>query len=477
MGMVSQAAGRFVTYARLDLEQQLGDAVWRGSADGDRVAARAATAAELDPEAEHSSTARQLLAELAALQSPHLVPFLGVADRDDHAWLVSAHVEGVALDRLLGAATLTLVQAGYVAVQVLRGIEALREWGTGHGRLSAANVQVGLDGEPRLTDWAVASLARARDLDEVVADDLAAARGLIAELARNADRPVARHHAAYDPLMQALEEVGRGDSGADAVADARELEQALMAVMGDATGMAATRAEIGAVVTTLVRRRAVDPRPTPARHPTIVPVPQLLPVGRLTEADWHRRPHAPWVRRGLVLLVVAALLAGAYAAAPPVGDLVDRVVGRDQPRGAAEEEPTDGGPSESPTSAGPAQQMPRPVPVLAPAQAGGVTGVVLEPVAGCTAGPDCLIRATARITPAAEVRQVSLEIRVVNLCTGAVRATPAGAVTAQPGWTSVFVTVPVRLPRARPLAVVALTTEPARAASRPLLLRSSRGAC
>jgi hypothetical protein len=106
-----------------------------------------------------------------------------------------------------------------------------------------------------------------------------------------------------------------------------------------------------------------------------------------------------------------------------------------------------------------------------------LTAVTIRPLTSCAAGGSCLLRATARITPAGQPRQVRLQVTVVNRCTGAFRTVPAGAVTAQPGWTSVFVTASVALPRARSLAAVAVTTAPARTASPPLLVPATGGSC
>jgi len=342
---------------------------------------------------------------------------------------------------------------------------------------------VGVDGEPRLTDWAVASLAHARGFDEAAAEDLAAARGLVAGLARNADRPVVRHHSAYDDLMAALERVGRGDGDLGAADSAAQLDEVLLAAVGDATSMAGPRAEIGAVVTTLVCRSTGVAHSVPPRLRTAVPVPAMLPSGRLSEADWHLPGRHRWLRLGVALVVVAALLGGGYAVGrEPAGKLLDRVLGRDQSPGA-QQTPTDGGTPSSTSSpgpgstSGPAEPTPRPVPELGPAGFGAVTGVTLRSLAACSPGSTCLLRATARITSASQSRQIVLAVSVVNRCTGKVRRGGAESVTAQPGWTSVYVTIPVELPRAGALAAVALTTAPDRAVSPPLLVPPTGGSC
>ena len=479
----TESVGRAWTrFDHLDLQHQLGDAVWLGRADDEVVTARIASAAAFDTESPERDAGLRRVEELASLRSPHLVPLVGVAERNDAVWLVSEHVEGVPLSRLLSTATLTPVQAGYVAVRLLQGVAHLHEAGVAHGRLTDANVVVGVDGEPRLTDWAVASLAHARGFDETAAEDVAAARGLVAGLARNADRPVVRHHSAYGDLMAALERIGRGDGNSGAAESAAQLDEVLLAAVGDATSMAGPRAEIGAVVTTLVRRSTGVAHPVPPQLRTAVPVPAMLPTGRLSEADWHLPRRHRWLRLGLALAVIAALLGGGYAVGrEPAGKLLDRFLGRDQSTGV--QHTPDGSTPSSPSSpgtgstSGPKQPTPSPVPDLGPARSGSVLGVTLRPLAACSPGSACLIRATARITSASESRQIDLAVSVVNRCTGKVRRAGAESVTAQPGWTSVYVTIPVELPRAGALAAVALTTAPDRAASPPLLVPATGGSC
>jgi hypothetical protein len=469
-----------VWFEALELDRQLGEATWSAHADGERVAARPARAAGLESGAGEQGALPQV-AELTPVRAPQLVPLLGAAELDDATWLVSEYVEGVSLARLMGAATLTPVQAAYVAIQVLHGVAALHAAGLAHGRLSGGNVVVGSDGEPRLTDWAPGALAGVRGFDDAAPQDRSRAHGLVSELAANADRPVVRHDHRYDALMAALDQVGRAQDDEPAGVTALRLEDALLGSVGDATSMARTRAEIAALVTTLARRSSPRDRPAskPRREP--VPVPALLPAGRLSEANWRRRGAHRWWRRTAVLLVLAALLGtGLVLAREPLADAVDRVLGRDDSSGQAEPKdttsPSEGTSPDTP-STGPQKRTPGPVPELAPAQAGDVTAVTLTPVTECAAGSDCMVRATARITPSSDFRQVDVEVRVVNRCTGVVRAAGTRSVTAEPGWTSVFVTIQARLPRSDALGVVALTTAPARAASPPLLFPATGATC
>lgn len=460
-------------------EHQLGDASWTANADGQPVVARAVKAAGFEPGAAAPGAPEQLV-ELASVRADQLVPLLGAAERDGSLWLVSGHVQGVSLARLLAAATLTPVQATYVAIEVLRGVAVLHTAGLTHGRLTGSNVVVDVDGQPRLADWAPHALVAPPDVDDAFAQDLDHARALVKDLAANADRPVIHHDGRYDGLMAALASAGSAPGDEPAEDTARGLEAALLEYLGDDTSTSGTRAEIGAVITTLTRRSSPRARPPAVRRSEPVPVPALLPSGRLSEANWRRGGRFRWWRRVAVALVVAALVGTAFVLVRgPVADAVDRIVGRDDSPGDTSGDPV--APTDSPSpDAGPTAPLdptPEPVPELAPPRAGDILSVTLVPVATCAAGSDCLLRATARITPSSEFRQVDVVIRVVDRCTGVVRASGSRSVTAEPGWSSVFVTIQARLPRSDALGVVALTTAPDRAASPPLLLPPSGASC
>jgi tRNA A-37 threonylcarbamoyl transferase component Bud32 len=469
-------------FQQLDLDRQLGTSVWLARADGEPVAARLATASAIDPETRGLDAALEQTAALASLRSPHLVPLLGVANHGDGTWLVSQYVEGVSLSRLIGAATLTPVQAGYIALRLFQAVAYLHENGVAHGRLTSANVMVGVDGEPRLSDWALLSLAHVRGFEETAHRDLTDAHRLVAELAHDADRPVIRHLGRYDGLMEGLERAGRAGDGWDAAGSASHLEQVLTAWVGETTGIASPRAEIGVLVTALARRRSPQDGSDGTPRPTPVPVPVVLPSGRLSEANWHRARRRPWLGAGIAVLVVAAVAAGGFVfGKEPAGELVDWVLNRGGAQSAGPLPRTDPmHPSPSPSTGDGVSSglpTPRPVPEFAPTRAGAFTAVSIRPLAPCSQGSTCLLRLTARITPAASSREVAMQVRVANRCTGAVRTTPAETVTVQPGWTSVFVTTSVRLPRAGSLAAVAVTTAPARAASPPLLVPATGGSC
>ncbi|MCU1659668.1 MAG: hypothetical protein JWO57_4324, partial [Pseudonocardiales bacterium] len=171
--------------AMLSLMRRLGKSNWLASFDGDSVAARSSMASA----AEFRRECRRPIETITALMAPQLVPLLGTTDLDGTVWLLSEHVPGASLRRLLSVATLTPIQAGYIAMQLLAGVARLHEFDAAHGRLHAANVLIGRDGDTHLTDWAPSAVATAADLGDLRRNDVDAVRALLHSLAHNADRP------------------------------------------------------------------------------------------------------------------------------------------------------------------------------------------------------------------------------------------------------------------------------------------------
>jgi hypothetical protein len=488
------------SHRQVVLIRQLDSATWLADSDGDLVVAQAAAATSLDPASPSRSTALAALPSLTALRALQLVGVIDVADQEDgSAWLLSEHVEGVSLRRVLTIATLTPIQAAYIAVRVLEGLTRLHDAGVGHGRLNATNVLVGRDGGPRLTNWALTSLARTRVVDEVRSADLESARSLVGELARNANRPVIWNHGRDEAVLTCLEHCGNGGSTAGIPAMTEELRRALQTAVCDDTGMVVTRGELAALVTTLSQRVAPSgqradghvmlstsaeakvPR-TSWREP--IRVPAALPDRPLSPANWHQSHHRLWP--GLLATVVALVVlaaAGYVLARKPIGSLADRVLHRDTaasktPGPASTLPATTAGVKRSPGAVAGSSSRGTPLPVasLAPLTAGPISAVDLRPLATCTATSSCPLRVTVRFAPAYSGAKVAWRIAVFNRCTGSTSVVARGQVAGAPG-TYVFDSTTATLPAARSMAVVAITDAPARAASPPLLVPAGGGRC
>jgi len=498
MSTVPDEANADASHSRLHLVRRIGNATWLAESDGDMVVAQATSATQPDPSVLEQPGRLSALADLFALRGSQLVPLLELANRDDgSSWLLSEHVAGVSLHRLLGIVTFTPAQAAYVALSILEGLTQLHNAGYGHGRLDAANVWLGTNGEPRLGNWALSTLSGGRTFDEVRAADLDGARLLVGELARNANRPVVWRRHRDDALQGRLEHFGNGGSTAGIPAMTRGLQAALHAAMRDDTGIAEIRRELAALVRALGERVAADhpsgeardgiglresnaPRAS-WRNPTRVP--SALTARALSPARWRQPHRRRWIRvvaTTVVLLVVAA--AGYAVARKPIASFADRVLhphsSTTKPGGPASVSngPTHGNsPSGKPAQTRPGP-TPRPVVALAPSKAGAISAVDLRPLASCSARAACPVRLTVRFDPAYSGEAVRWHLAVVNRCTGSTKVLARGTVTGLPG-TYVFDSTSAVLPAATSMAVIAVTDAPARAASPPLLVPSGGGRC
>jgi hypothetical protein len=121
---------------------------------------------------------------------------------------------------------------------------------------------------------------------------------------------------------------------------------------------------------------------------------------------------------------------------------------------------------------------PHPVQQPAPWSAGPVTRVTVQRLqASCSSGRTCPVRVYVRLTGRQAAQQVAWTFQVVDRCTGTTVTRAGTTVVAKPGWSYVYGTTYLRLPRGRALAVMAVTRSPARAASSPLLVPPRGGAC
>jgi hypothetical protein len=418
--------------------------------------------------------------------SRHLIPFAGLAVADGSPWAVSEYVPGAPLDRLLTVATLTPRQAATVAIEIFAGLAALHASGLVHGRLRTRAVRVGTDGVVRLADWVVGPLDRStgpgwpeRADDPAVAAgrlaDLAAAGRIVAELARNADRPVVHRDGFEAELVTGLARMAVSEPMQATLAEA-ELRHLLDAVRGGAPTRPNVHAELGALVTAANRRLPDTAEPPPdgadADAPATRPGRAAPPLrrGRLSGADWHgrRRRHLVWAAGATVAVLAAGALALTVGPGRSIGD---RILHR-HPAAAA-------GPSASPapTRSAPVAARPRPAPSVAPAAAGIVHKVSARATTRCAPARPCRLRVTIRITPSPNRRRLHWAVTVYDRCTGARSTRPGGVLAAAPGATSLSATRTVALPRGRALAVTAFTTRPARAAAAPLYAPARARGC
>ncbi|MGH3412604.1 MAG: hypothetical protein ACRDPH_05955 [Marmoricola sp.] len=375
----------------------------------------------------------------------------------------------VPLDRLLRVAILTPAQAEFVAAGVLDSLAREHAEGVVAGGLGAADVLVDVHGRVRLTrpdhptdpdDAEDPYVARSRDLDGMLR--------VVAELGRNARSGVAHPGDAQEEVLARLGAVGAGDFGGAAQAAER------LGASTDSEAAPRLRAQLAALAGAFERvdREAapVPPRPVPARAEHSGSTRETTPV-RATRS-WHSRGGGGRLR------LVAALVVGALVVAAAVVFGVGpgrSLFGGSSPSGSGSGSASRGGSGTGQHqsaghhhahASGNTPAVRRAVPRLAPAAAGAVQGVQLAPAGPCDSGATCLVKVTVKIDPAPTVEPVRWRVGTVRRCGESPVWGPVTAVDAQPGWTTVYATSTVHVPRGRAPALVAVTRAPAGAQSR-----------
>ena len=413
----------------------------------------------------------------------------GERESTAHPLQTGESVRPVPFDRLLSVAVLTPAQALIVAVRLL----------------DAAHMSGPVEGE----DFAAAglgavSLTSSGDVDVGLPDADGGTRvtELLTQLLQNARRLPAHPSQEQLLLLRRLEEATR-DPLLEPGARARELEGALAATLGAGArqrvcGQLAALVDAFAHVTpsvlgpaeTLAAPRRVGPatgaaaisgagsvapgssRPAHRRAAPARPAPSR--PSRRSRALFHPRKRGR--RAALVVLVLAAVLVGSsyvLLRGPGVG-----IVGSFG-RGIHPAAPTTTGPAQP--SKKPADRLQphhrQAVPALAGLHTGAITGVAVQKTGSCKPGALCPVKVTVRFRPAATAQPIGWKVGAARLCKRGITWSAPTTVTAQAGWSTVFAHSSVRVPHGRSFALIALTTTPARAQSRPVPVTGSTLHC
>jgi hypothetical protein len=121
---------------------------------------------------------------------------------------------------------------------------------------------------------------------------------------------------------------------------------------------------------------------------------------------------------------------------------------------------------------------PAPLPVLGPAAAGPITHLELRPLERCRAGGVCNVVAQVTVAPQDRPLDVAWGLEVFDRCRPDGRESrPGGVLSIPPGRDRAVQTVPLPLPAARSLAVIAVTSAPATVAGTPLRLSADDERC
>jgi hypothetical protein len=360
----------------------------------------------------------------------------------------------VSLGRLCAVAHLGPGPSVAAGRAVLAGLEVLHRRGLVHGGLDAGAVRIGDDGTVRLAGDG----SGPEPAPELLAGRQRAEVGAAWEMVRTllAASLVTPPAALRGLLDGPPPPVGAGTALAALEAAAGELAQP--------TGERRAAARLAELVEPLRRYGHGPARPTfgAAGASTVISAPAAPPRPAPPQGPpAHRR------RR----LVLAAVGAAALGAAIWIG------------RGSAgTAPPSTGGPPVAAAatplpSAPPAPPIPA-VPAVAPASAGVIAAVHLEPAAGpCLPAAVCALQLRVDLLPRTATTTVRALIEVLDRCTGARTEVAVAPMRVAPAAASARWSLRVRAGAGPAPALLALATVPARAASAPVLVAPFLPSC
>ena len=369
---------------------------------------------------------------------------------------------GVELERLLAVATLT---AGQVALLVTDAVDRL-ELAHGRGchpvRLRGDAVTVSASGE-----LVIECAGKSGSWDEV-RDSTA---GLLRRIVTNC-----RNEALADRVDAAITE------SPDLVGLARRVRYAA-ATEFDEAEVGRKRAQIAALVAAVTghvrpedgssERRDV---PLPATGRSRTPNRRRPPVVKV----WHRKKRRLSRRRGVIALISIVALAGVAWVAPTAWSELNRGWHAllDPVESSMDDRIDPVSPPPPLPEAAPGAAVPGSVDTALPGAAGPITQVAVSFANGfCEAGRSCTLRIDVGLDPTANVGAVTWNPTVYDRCTGV--TLPGGGITVpvSPGGREAYGIGSVDLPPGPALAVAAVTTVPAAAASEPLYVPAENATC
>lgn len=254
------------------------------------------------------------------------------------------------------------------------------------------------------------------------------------------------------------------------------------------------RHQIGELVNAAAGRRVPagravedrEERPDARREPrvpagSLVPSPVWFPPVR---TPWHSRRRRPSRRQAVYAVLAIVVLVGATATAPRAWEQLSRgwdaLLDPVNPSAQNHIEPVSPPPPEPADSAAPATGGVEPAPVHtgAPAAAGEIAGITASFADGsCSPGQPCAVRVDVRLDRSATVDAVTWKLNVYDRCSGEVREGGDVTMPAEPGRDGVYGLSRTTLPAGSALAVAAVTSAPAVAASEPLYVPAEKAVC
>ncbi|WP_138760008.1 hypothetical protein [Modestobacter altitudinis] len=369
------------------------------------------------------------------LREPDPLPGLAAPDADLPAGPAVAVREGVPLTRLLALARLSAPQALELAAGLLA--EAA---GPG-ARARPDRALVGTDGRVVLDPAPDGGGSGSPPAGGVTGDALGTVLAQVAGAARLRGRPA---DPAAEELLTELDRAATDLPGAGASAVAARLRETAARIDRDVV-----RGELAALVRAVCDRAA----PAPGRAAAGSPSPGRRPAARVPLGESRTTMR----RIGVWLFSVVVLAAGVVVEVALVRDDIAADI----------ELLLDAGRSGSAASTA-SERDGLPIAPPAPAAAGSVAAVDLRPLAPCAPAAPCTLRLLVRLVPGPDPQTVTWSYRLVDRCTGAATTVPGGTVTVPAGGQRAAAVGTVALPDQPSVAVIAVTSSPATAASAPV---------
>ncbi|MFC9786248.1 hypothetical protein [Rhodococcus sp. NPDC127528] len=240
--------------------------------------------------------------------------------------------------------------------------------------------------------------------------------------------------------------------------------------------VAATRGSLGDGGSDPIPRTPVPAPAGAAAGASLTPAGWLPPV----ENPWHRRKWRPSKRQGAVAVIVIGVLVGAAWNAPRAWTQLrlgwDTLLSSESQSAQDQIRPVSPPAPDTPAPA--AGSAAAPVDTGLPGSAGPITDVTATFANGnCTAGQQCVLRVDVRVDPRANTDAVTWKLAVYDRCSGAVHPGADVTMPVPSGEQEVYGIGSVAVPSGTAVAIAALTSVPAAAASDPVYVPAENATC
>ncbi|RVW02987.1 hypothetical protein [Rhodococcus xishaensis] len=371
---------------------------------------------------------------------------------------------GVPLPTLLAFTRLTPEQAAQLVTDMAGQLEVAG--GGGHSQITLRDDAVMVSDGGRLTIDGVGNASSSIEMNDAIAS-------LLRDIATNCRGPEF------------------GDLVIESVSETTDLKNLVRRVRLaiapelDPDDESRRRSQIGELVRATMERPVPDSRAV--EDPTNVPAGSLAPnTGWYppVRSAWHRRRRRPSRNQVAFTLVAIAVLVTATVTGPRAWtelkkgwDTVVNPVDLSEESTLRPVSPPPVVPAD-PAMAAPGVVEPAVVQTGAPASAGQITSVTASFADGsCSAGQPCAVRVDVGLDPSATVDTVTWKLNVYDRCSGEVHAGGDVTMRVEPGRDEVYGLSKTFLPPGFALAVAAVTSAPAVAASEPLYVPAEKATC